>query len=86
MFFLYYGGFLQLCIAEPKAGKWLADGYFGSMWALLGDQDHKRDAYRMANVNSNTPCTQGSLFNAIRFCLGRLSGAIFKDFHLAKST
>ena len=60
VFLVYYGGF-GLCIMDSKAGKWLADGYFGSMWALLGDQDHKRDAYRMANVISNKPCTQESL-------------------------
>ena len=46
---------------ESKAGKWLAEGFFGCMWALLGDQDHKRDAYKMANVISNKPCTQESL-------------------------
>ena len=49
------------CVTESKAGKWLADGWFGCMWALLGDQDHKRDAYKMANVISNKPCTQESL-------------------------
>ncbi len=41
-----------------QAGTKLADGWYASVWALLGDQDHKRDAYRMANVNSNDPCNK----------------------------
>ena len=31
-------------------------GYRGVLWALLGDQDYKRDCLALPNVTSNEPC------------------------------
>ena len=49
----YFWGVLW-CLCQ--AGQWLANGYCACVWALLGDQDYKRDCLLLPNVNSNMPC------------------------------
>ncbi len=39
-----------------QAGEFLADGWFGCVWSLLGDHDYKRDCLGTPNVNSVNCC------------------------------
>ncbi len=41
---------------NSQAGEYLADGLSACIWAIIGDQDYKRDCLLLPNVSSGTPC------------------------------
>ena len=54
-----------------QAGTLLADGWFGCVWALLGDHDYKRECLGTPNVNSTDCCA---------FCPANNSSSPWFDF------
>ena len=48
--------FVHIVCVVAEAGTYLADGWFGSVWSLLGDHDYKRDCLNLPNINSATCC------------------------------
>ena len=51
--------------AKKIAGEFLADGFFGICWALLGDLDHCTKRWRFADYNSAKPCSLCRADNAL---------------------
>ena len=47
-----------------QAGKDLADGWCATIWAVIGDNDYKRDVLSMINISTGTcnycPCNKGN--------------------------
>ena len=48
--------FISIWTIGIQAGTDLAGGYYGTVWACVGDHDYKRDCLLLPNINSAHPC------------------------------